>query len=98
MGEGLVGLGHAVDFLALLHRAAAALGRFHQLTRQAGVHGLLAALLRRLANPAHRQRRTTYRADLDGDLVVRAAHAPALDLDHGLYVLHRLAEDLERVL
>ena len=37
-------------------------------------------------------------ADLDGDLVGRAADAPALDLELRLHVVERLAEDLERLL
>src|SRR4051812_35437669 len=87
-----------MHFLALFHRAAAAFGGFLQLARQAHGHRLLAALLRRLADPAHRERHAPHRAHFDGHLVVRAADAPALDLDHRLDVLHRLAEHLDRVL
>src|SRR3989449_5510422 len=75
--EGLVGLGHAVHFLALLHRTAAAFGRFHQLAREARVHGLLAALLRRLADPAHRERGAPHRTHFDRHLVVGAANPAA---------------------
>src|SRR6185369_2481264 len=60
--ERLVRFRHAVHFFALLDGAAAPLGRFHQLAGQAGVHGLLAALLRRFAQPAHGQRRAPRRA------------------------------------
>src|SRR3970282_1251022 len=56
VGERLVGVRHAVYFLAFLHCAAAALGGLLQLAGQAHGHGFLAALLRRLADPAHRQR------------------------------------------
>src|SRR6188508_1414392 len=56
--EGLVGLGHAVHFLALLDRAAAAFRGVDQLAREARAHRLLAALARGLAQPAHRERDT----------------------------------------
>src|SRR4029077_13713619 len=98
MREGLVGLGHAVNFLALFHGAAAALGRFHKLAREARVHGLLAALLRRLPDPAHRESSAAHRAHFDRHLVVGAAHPAAFHFDHGLHVLQRLAEHFERVL
>src|SRR5690606_34634179 len=61
-------------------------------------HGLLRALLFRLAQPAHRQRRAPDRPDLDRDLVVRATDPAALDLDHGAAVLQRLVEHLDRIL
>src|SRR5436190_10803714 len=82
VGEGLVGLGHAVDFFLLLHRAAASFRGLHQLVGKALGHALLPALAGRLADPAHRQRRAAHGTHLDRDLVVRAAHAPALHLDH----------------
>ena len=98
MRESLVGFRHAMHFLALLHRAAAALGRFLQLAGQAHGHRLLAALLRRLADPAHGERDAPHRTHLDRHLVVGAADAAAFHFDHGLHVLHRLAEHLERIL
>src|SRR6059058_3911223 len=45
VAEGLVRLGHAVHFVALLHRAATAFRGFHQFVGQAHGHRLLAALL-----------------------------------------------------
>src|SRR5262245_32676030 len=87
-----------MDLFALLHRTAAAFGRFLELAREPHHHRLLAALLRRLADPAHRERHAPYRAHFDRHLVVRAADAPALHFHDRLHVLHRLAEDLDRVL
>src|SRR5258706_14802662 len=98
VGESLVGLGHAVDFFLLFHGAAAALGRFHELVGKALRHALLATFARRLADPAHRQRRAANRTDFDRYLVVRAADAPALHLDHRLHVVDRGVEYLEGVL
>src|SRR5262245_7329868 len=87
-----------MHFLAPLHRATSAFGGFHELAREARVHRLLAALLRSLAYPAHRERRAPHRADFHRNLIICPAHPSALHLDHGLHVLDRLAEDLERVL
>src|SRR3982750_3912404 len=96
--ESLVSFSHTMDFLALLHRTATALGRFLELAGKANRHRLLAALLRRLADPAHRERYAPHRAHFHRHLVVGAADAPALHLDDRLHVLHRLAEHLDRVL
>src|SRR5690606_17342366 len=98
MREGLVGLRHPMDLVALLDGAATILGGFHQFVGQALAHRLLGALLGRLAQPAHRQRRTADRTDLDRHLVVRATDPAALDLHHRAAVLQRLVEDLDRVL
>src|SRR5438067_13848000 len=87
-----------MDLLTLFHRTAAAFGRFLQFAREAHRHRLLTALLRRLTDPAHGERHPAHRPHFDWHLVVRAAHAPAFHLDHWLHVLHRLAEDLDRVL
>src|SRR6476661_9248636 len=64
MRESLVGFRHAVHFLAFLHRPAAALGRLLQLARKPHGHRLLTALLRRLADPAHRERHAPDRPHL----------------------------------
>src|SRR3990172_11214331 len=98
MRKGLIGLGHPVHFVTLLHRAATTFRGLEQSPRQPRIHRLLAAFLRRLADPAHRQRRTPHRPHLHRHLVVRAAYTTALHFDHRLYVLNRLAEYLERVL
>src|SRR5687768_13119372 len=53
MRERLVRFRHAVHFLALLHRAATAFRRIHELGRETLAHRLLAALARRFAQPPH---------------------------------------------
>src|SRR5947207_869208 len=87
-----------MHFFLLLHRAAAALGRFHELVGETLGHAFLAALARRLADPAHRQSRAAHGAHLDRNLVVRAADTTALHLDHRLHVVDRGTEYFERVL
>src|SRR5437660_7852183 len=53
VGERLVGLRHLVRVLALLHCVAAVVRGVHQLCGEILVHGLLAALLGVLDQPAH---------------------------------------------
>src|SRR5512135_2105388 len=96
--ERLVGFRHAVHFLALLHRAAAAFRGLEQLGCEALTHRLLAALARGFAQPAHRERHPADRTHLDRHLEIGAADATALHLDHRPRVRERLVEDLERIL
>src|SRR5437868_6505445 len=90
--ESLVGFSHTMDLFALLHRAATAFGRFLELAGEANHHRLLAALLRRLADPAHGERHAPHGAYFDRHLVVRAAHPSTLYFHDRLHVLHRLRE------
>src|SRR5690242_11128719 len=94
----LVCFGHAVHFLALLYRAATPFGSLEQLGRQALAHRFFAALASRFPQPAHRERNTPYRTDLDRHLEVRATYPAALHLDHRLRVRQRLSEDFQRIL
>ena len=96
--EGLVGFGHAVNFVTLFHGAATAFRGLEQLVGQAQGHGLLTALASGLLEPAHGQREATHRAHFNGHLVVGAAYTARLDLDHGLDVVDGLIEQLERIL
>src|SRR5690606_7882000 len=68
MRERLVGLGHAMRFLALLDRAAAALRRFEQFGRELARHRVLAALARCIDDPAHCERHAPRRTHLDRHL------------------------------
>src|SRR5690606_1473784 len=97
VGEGLVGLGHAVRFLALLDRATAVLGGVDELGGELARHAVLATLAGGVDQPAHRQRHAAGRADLDRDLVGGAADAARLHLDRGRDVAQGLLDDLERV-
>src|SRR5580698_10682618 len=74
MGEGLVGLGHAMGVLALAHRRAAVLGRVEQFVRQAERHRLLAAIARSLDHPAHSQCLATTGPNFNRYLVSRASN------------------------
>src|SRR5438132_9171518 len=93
----LVRFRHAVHFLAFFHRTAATFRSLEQLRSEPLAHRFLAALARRLAQPAHRERHAPHGTHLDWHLEIRATHAAALDLDHGLGVGQRLVEDFERV-
>src|SRR5262245_54441228 len=68
VGEGLVGLGHLVRVVLLLHGAAAEVRRVEELGRELLAHRLLSALRRVLDDPADRQRRPPVGPDLDGHL------------------------------
>src|SRR3990170_118894 len=98
MREGLVGLGHAVHVLALLHRVAAFLGGVHQLIRQTRAHGLACPVARRLGEPAHGERGLAAGAYLDRHLIGGAADAPTLDLHQRAHVVQGLTEQVDRIL
>src|ERR687889_115358 len=92
VSEGLVGLGHLVGVLALLHRGTEAVGGVEDLVHQALVHGLLATVRRVADEPAQRERGAARALDLDRDLVGRATDAAGLHLDRGLDVVERTLE------
>ena len=98
VGEGLVGLGHLVGVLALLHSAAQVVGSVHDLAGQTLLHGLLAAVAGISGQPAQTQGLAALRADLDGHLVGGAAHTAGLDLQGRHDVLQGLGVDLHRLL
>src|SRR5687768_7448748 len=98
MREGLVRLRHLVRVLALLHRAAAVLAGVEDLGGELVHHRLLAPAAAVGDEPADRERGAALGTHLDRHLVVGAADAPALDLEHGLHVVHRRLEDGHRVL
>src|SRR4029079_5773553 len=68
-----------------------------QLGREPLSHRLLAALARRFAKPAHRERHPAHRPHFDGHLEVRATDAAALHFAHRARVRERLIEDFERI-
>src|SRR5947209_3134422 len=92
MTEGLVGLGHLVGLFFAAHRAAGVVHRVHELAGEPLGHRLARTLAGGLDDPAHGERRASIRADLDGDLVGRAADAPGLHFDQGHRVLERGVE------
>src|SRR3954470_22494546 len=97
VGEGLVGLGHLVGVLALLHSGTEAVARIEDLVHQALGHGLLTTLLGVADQPAQGERGATGALDLDRDLVRRATDPAALDLDGRLDVVERTLERDDRV-
>src|ERR1017187_6314418 len=96
--EGLVGLGHLMGVVFLLHRVAAPVGGIQKLYGEALAHGLLAAVTRERDEPAHRQGHPALGAHLDRHLVRGAPYAATLDLELRFHVVEGLTKDLERLL
>src|SRR5207247_8406660 len=80
---------------ASLDRRAQAIQRVDELLGQLVAHALAIPLAGRLDEPADTEREASVAADLDRDLVGRAADAPRLDLDDRGRVAKRGLEDLE---
>src|SRR6202171_4334594 len=97
MRECLVRFRHAVHVFLLLHRPAARIRRIDQLVRELVHHRLARELPRRLQQPANRQRLPAERIHFHRNLVVRAAHAPRLNLEQRLHVLDGLLENFQRI-
>ena len=97
MSESLVGLGHLVGILALLHGVAGVVGSIHDLSSQTLCHGLLTTAAAVSSQPAQAQSLAAGRADFQRNLVVSTANAAGLALEAGHDVLHRLLESLERI-
>src|SRR5690348_14068399 len=95
--ESLVGVGHLMDVLALLHRVATVLRGVDDLVRETVDHRLLVALAGVLDEPAHAERERAVRANVDGNLVGRATDAAALHLDARANVRERALPHLQRV-
>ena len=98
VGECLVGFGHLVGILTLLHSAAGVVGSIHDLACQALRHGALAASTGVSGQPAQTQGLTTGRTHLHGDLIGGAADTAGLDFQAGHDILHRLGEHFQRLL
>src|SRR6516162_6667665 len=96
VGEGLVGLRHAVRVLALAHGRAAILRGVHQLVRQAKRHGLLAAVASGLDHPAHGQGLAARGPNLNRYLVGCTADAARFHFDHGFHVIEGGRQHLDR--
>ena len=80
----------------LLDRRAGVVVRIHQFARKPCGHFSLASLSRGDDQPADRERLSSLRSDLDGNLIVRAADAARLDFDHRHDVVDRLIENIDR--
>src|SRR5215475_1947082 len=78
VGEGLVGLRHAMRVFALLHRLAALVRGVDDLVGELLEHALAAAATRVLFDPAHGERRGALGPHLDRDLIGGAADAARL--------------------
>ena len=98
VGECLVGFGHLVGILTLLHSAAGVVGSIHDLACQALRHGALAASTGVCGQPAQTQGLTTGRTHLHGDLIGGTADTAGLDFQTGHDILHSLGEHFQRLL
>ena len=97
MSESLVGLGHLVGILALLHGVTSVVGSIHDLSSQTLCHGLLTTAAAVSSQPAQAQGLAAGGAHFQRNLVVRATNAAGLALEAGHDVLHRLLESLQRI-
>src|SRR3954470_21348406 len=97
VGEGLVGLGHLVGVLALLHSGTEAVGGVEKLVEQTLGHGLLATGAGVADEPAQRERVGATGLDLDRNLVRRTTDTAGLDLEGRLDVLQRALQRDDRV-
>ena len=87
-----------MHFFLTLDSRAGVVARVDDLGAQTLSHGLLAALAGELDQPAQGQSLTALRADLDRDLIGRAANAAGLNLQARQNVLHAGGEHFHRVL
>src|SRR5256885_11186703 len=94
--EGLVGLRHPVDVVLSLERAALLVERVQNLVGELVAHPLLAPVARERDEPAHGERAGPALRDLDRHLVIGAADAAALHLEHRGDRLDRLLQHLDR--
>src|SRR5271166_3843004 len=97
VGEGLVGLRHAVNVVLALVRAALLGLRVHELVGEALGHGLLTPLAGELDEPAHGERARAPGGHLDGYLVGGAADPSRADLERGRERLDGRVERLDGV-
>jgi len=85
--EGLVGLGHLGHVLTTLHCSTDTVTRVNDLIGEPLGHGLFAALLREIRQPADSQCSGATRTNLHRHLVRGATDAAALDFQLGSNVL-----------
>src|SRR6266702_4332212 len=97
VGERLVGLGHLVRVLTALDARAEPVAGVEQLVHEPLGHRLLPARRGVGDQPAQGERGAPGRADLDRDLVGRAADPAAADLEGRLDVVERALERQDRI-
>src|SRR6185437_17052274 len=96
MSESFVCLGHAMGILASLDRRAGPVSRIQQLSGQLLRHRPPRSLSRGIYEPTHTQRHAPIAANLNGDLIGRAANTTRLDLENRRGVPERELERLDR--
>ena len=97
MSESLVGLGHLVGILALLHGVTSVVGSIHDLGSQTLSHGLLTTAAAVSGQPTQTQSLAAGGADFQRNLIVCTTDTAGLALEAGHDVLHRLLESFQRI-
>ena len=92
MAECLVGFGHAVGILTLLHRRTTVVHRVQQFIRKTVLHRMFAALAGGIDDPADRQSLTPFSADLDRYLIRGTAYPARPDFYRGFHIIQRLVK------
>ena len=97
MGEGLVGFCHLVGVFALLHGSAGVVAGVHDLAGKAFLHGLFAALAGIGRQPTQTEGLAAFGANLQRNLIGRAADTAGLDLQGRHDIFHSLLESFQTV-
>src|SRR5262249_6283818 len=97
VGEGLIGVGHAVDVLAFGEGGPFLVVRGRKLLGELQVHRPTLLFAGRSEYPADGQRLLPVAIHLHRPLVRSTTYAAAANLDERLDVLHRGREDLDRI-
>ena len=97
VSERLVGFCHLVRILALLERAAGAVGGVEDLTGESFLHGLLASGSGVGRDPAQTQCLASCGANLHRNLIGGAADTASLYLENRHDIFHGLLKNLKRV-
>src|SRR3989304_8340198 len=95
VSESLVGFGHAVRFVALLHGGAGLVGSIKELVGQFFGHPLALAMAAGVPDPAHRQDLAALPRNRHRHLIVGTAHAARLQLKERRHILDSLFESIQ---
>ena len=81
--------------LRALHCGTGVVAGIHDFAGKALSHGLLTSRATIVSQPTQTKGLTSFRPDLDRNLIVRTANAAGLNFDSGHDVFHRLLESLQ---
>ncbi|MDB5266711.1 MAG: protein containing repeat [Parcubacteria group bacterium] len=98
MSESLVGFGHLVGILSLLHRFPFVVRSRDDLFGELFMHRLAFLRSGGVDDPLHGELLASLRADFSRDLVVRASDSSASDFHSRAGILERKLEEFQRIL